>query len=790
MSFDPKVRVNPSKASPSLQAKRLIHTAVATALGLSGIPVAVGQNASLEEVVVTARQRAESVQDVPMMIQALSGDEIQRRGITTLQDLSKHIGSLQITADGIGSNEIVFRGISTGGGFLQDATAAVYLDDQPMSLGGLAPDIYPIDLQRIETLAGPQSTLFGADSQSGTVRYITNKPDPSEFSGSIAGEVGSFTDGDTSFNGEFTVNVPVTDKLAIRLSGFAREDGGFIDNILSPTVQGGSDNADMVEDNYNDVSWRGGRIAARWLMSDDWTADFSVHYQDIDADGFADVDPSTGDLTIAKFKPETRTDEFLATSLVITGELDFATLVVAGSYYDRDTLYQHDTQTYASYFSYFGFGYDWGEDAKGYLVNDQNNDSKSLEVRLTGAGEKVDWTLGFFYSDLSETWDFKTYIDNYADSMGFYYLTTYYGFDIAPSDAWWFSSQQTSRETTAVFGELDWSITDNLSLLLGGRWYDVEKTIDYFVQKPEGLFQAVPSNNDIRGPQPTRTMSDDGFIPKVGLQYNFSEDVMIYGVYSEGFRTGGVNRGRSDNGTFPVAYDSDTVENKEVGIKAVFADNRIQANFAFYKMDWTDVQVELVDPSFRIGEPWQTIIANMDDGSISGFDMDIIARATDNLELGFNMTYIDENEVNAPPVPDDRFEGGFAPVGLDANPQLPLFADRSYSLYAEYGFDASKIGIGGDGYIRVQHSYTGESLNQIDDTPGIQPQETQGDYRLTDLTLGFDLGSWQATLFARNVTDERGVTFKDSSDFDRMFGRASYFIVPPRQIGVSMRRDF
>ena len=170
--------------------------------------------------------------------------------------------------------------------------------------------------------------------------------------------------------------------------------------------------------------------------------------------------------------------------------------------------------------------------------------------------------------------------------------------------------------------------------------------------------------------------------------------------------------------------------------------------------------------------------------------MDIIARATDNLELGFNMTYIDENEVNAPPVPDDRFEGGFAPVGLDANPQLPLFADRSYSLYAEYGFDASKIGIGGDGYIRLQHSYTGESLNQIDDTPGIQPQETQGDYRLTDLTLGFDLGSWQATLFARNVTDERGVTFKDSSDFDRMFGRASYFIVPPRQIGVSMRRDF
>ena len=108
MSFDQK-----SRLSTSPQAKTLIHTAVAAALGLSGAPIAVGQNASLEEVVVTARQRAESMQDVPMMIQALSGDEIQKRGITTLQDLSKSIGSLQITADGIGSNEIVFRGVST-----------------------------------------------------------------------------------------------------------------------------------------------------------------------------------------------------------------------------------------------------------------------------------------------------------------------------------------------------------------------------------------------------------------------------------------------------------------------------------------------------------------------------------------------------------------------------------------------------------------------------------------------------------------------------------------------------
>ena len=131
--------------------------------------------------------------------------------------------------------------------------------------------------------------------------------------------------------------------------------------------------------------------------------------------------------------------------------------------------------------------------------------------------------------------------------------------------------------------------------------------------------------------------------------------------------------------------------------------------------------------------------------------------------------------------PDASFIGGVAPVGLDANLQLPMFADHSYSLYMNTAlmqasvWESERMDI-----CASMHSYTGESLNQIDDAPGIQPQETQGDYRLTDVTMGFDFGSWQATLFARNLTDERGITFKDSSDFDRMFGRASYFIVPPK----------
>ena len=141
------------------------------------------ESGRVREVVVTARQRAETSQEIPMMVQSLTGEEIQKQGITTLEDFSRFVAGLNISTTTPGQNTIVFRGVSDGGGFLVDPTAAIYLDEQPMSLTSAAPDIYPVDIARIEALAGPQSTLYGASSQSGAVRVITNKPDPSEFTG-------------------------------------------------------------------------------------------------------------------------------------------------------------------------------------------------------------------------------------------------------------------------------------------------------------------------------------------------------------------------------------------------------------------------------------------------------------------------------------------------------------------------------------------------------------------------------------------------------------------------------
>jgi iron complex outermembrane receptor protein len=777
--------------------KKLIVTSMATALGLVvGAPIALGQQASLEEIIVTARQRSESSQDIPMTIQSLSGDDIQKRGITTLEDFSRFVGNLSVQTTAPGQNTIVFRGVSDGGGFLVDPTAAIYLDEQPMSMTSMAPDVYPVDIARVEALAGPQSTLFGASSQTGTIRVITNKPDASEFSGDIGLGMSGVAKGDNGYDFDATVNIPVIkDKLAIRLSGFSAEDGGFIDSVLGTTVVdaysglgGLKTNAGSVENDINNVEWSGGRISARWLVSDDWTATLSSNFQDITANGFNDMDGTVGDLETVKFYDEFRTDDWTQTSLVIEGDLGFAQLTVAGSYYDRETAYQHDTQTYTAYFmytfgTYLGYAtYDFGTDPVGYLTNIQENKSDVLEVRLTGSGDKVDWTVGAFYMDSDETWDFRSYVDGYANSPAFAAWAGYAAYDnltIAPTDAWWRSNQTTQREDKAFFGEIDIKLTDRLSLLAGGRWYEVDRNIEYFVEKPAG-------NPNLA--TPGRSASDDGFIPKFGLQYDLTDDLMVWGIYSEGYRVGGTNRGRGIP-TLPVDYGSDIVENTEFGLKSTWNDGKVQVNATLYEMQWNDMQLEVTDPSFAIGEPWQAVVANLGDASISGADLDVKAVIGENLQVGFNITRIFHAYVDAPEsYADPRFPGGQAPLGLTSKSDLPLFADTSYSLYLEYTTQLDLFD-GGDAYVRFQHSYSGDSLNQVNDG-GNAPRQAQGDYRISDLVMGYEMGDWKAQLSLSNIGDERGVSYKDSSDFDPFYGRNSDNVVRPRNYSISLRRYF
>ena len=251
--------------------KKLIVSSVAAALGTGAVAAS---SAELEEIVVTARQRSESSQDVPMMVQSLSGELLERRGLTTLEDLSRSMAGMNVQTTTPGQNTIVFRGVSDGGGFLVDPTAAIYLDEQPMSLTSASPDIYPVDLARVESLAGPQSTLYGASSQSGAIKFVTNKPSTEKLERNIRAGLSSISDGGQGYDIDGTVNVPLSDTVAIRLSGFNRRDAGFIDNVLGSTVEfegsgGQKTNSNLVEEDINEVEWTGARAQIRWMPNEE-----------------------------------------------------------------------------------------------------------------------------------------------------------------------------------------------------------------------------------------------------------------------------------------------------------------------------------------------------------------------------------------------------------------------------------------------------------------------------------------------------------------------------------------
>jgi outer membrane receptor protein involved in Fe transport len=286
--------------------------------------------------------------------------------------------------------------------------------------------------------------------------------------------------------------------------------------------------------------------------------------------------------------------------------------------------------------------------------------------------------------DSYENWDFTSFVDGYVNGPAFATWSgyaAYYDITIAPTDVWWHSNQTTTREDTAVFGEIDIKVTDRLSLLLGGRYYEVDRYISYFVEKPLGY----PNNFT-----PDRTAVDDGFIPKVGFQYDVSDNMMVWSVYSEGYRVGGTNRARGTP-TLPIEYGQDIIENFEVGLKSTWADDTIQFNATYYEMSWSDMQLELTDPAFSIGEPWQAVVANLGDGTVTGMDLDLKA-LIGNIQVGFNMTNIFDAYVNPmTEYPDARFEGGMADLGLEAKSSLPLFGDLSYSLYSEYSGSKCKL---------------------------------------------------------------------------------------------------
>jgi len=847
-----------------------VAAAVAAALS-PGISVAQdSDNVGLDEIVVTATKRSVSVQDLPMQVQAITQESLTAMGARDMVDFTRFVPSVNVVKYGSGQNSVVFRGATTGTGGAQ-ATSSVYLDQISITQVGGQPTMRAVDINRVEALSGPQGTLYGSDAQAGTLRILTNQPVMNKFEAIFDSEVRGGDKSDPSYRGSLVFNLPlVEDKLALRIAAYKDRDGGFIDNVYGHTNDtysadrsdpannnalaqfGTLDNAASVEDRWNDEEVVGGRLHLLWEMNDAWAATLSYHHQESVGGAGNEYDPYVGDLQVVKFTSEWREEEFSMGSLLVEGDLGFAQLIGAVSYWEREAYDMSDSTAYIMYWAalycntyatdpadmpyYFanpdGSGIVWwgpyclAPDVDGDFISSYieptRDDKLSVEIRLQGGGDTLEWLIGGYYEDSFDSYTNQfgmptngghvtsTADSTYGNSIALQWNEFYYGGDYTGTTNSWDSRQDRDWTQKAIFGEASWNINDDWRLTLGGRYFKRETDKRYRLNRPgdvldnkgrydeDGEELAYRLAND--GAAPSLVGSESQFVPKVSLSYNLNEDKMMYALYTQGVRQGGVNRVRGEP-LFGTDFDSDIMSNYELGYRSTFAGGKGRLNLTGYHMAWEEYQLRAVDPSYVVcpsgdlqesipgvcGQPWQTLTQNLGDAHITGFNVTLDYAAGDNWVLGVNAEIM-EAETDTNHDLDDSGE-----FDITKGLRLPITPSHKASAWAEYTRQTNLFGAN-DLFVRLQWSFTGDSTNTLQpaglDDPN--PQWTNPAYDIGDLRVGLVGDDWQVDVFLNNLTDTRG-QYTDSPQPGQWTGgnvaegrdrSRAFYTNRPREFGV------
>ena len=784
--------------------QKVTGVAAAVSAALTGYTTT---QAQLEEIVVTATKKTENLQDIAGNIQAITESDLKKAQVVNMEDYAKLIPAMSYVNYTPGTGKIYFRGIADDNGtFISEESSALYIDEQPVTQAGMAVDVRMVDIARIEALAGPQGSLYGSSAQSGAIRIITNKPDTSEFAASVDMTLRASATSprnEDSWDISGMVNVPISDNFAIRAVGFTAEDGGYVDVIEGVSARFGLNkntdfNPSVVREDVNTFKTSGGRIFGKWDTDDGYIM-AGLSAQNNHSDGYNYFDQSKGDLQRVSFYDEPRDDDWTQLSLTIEKDLGFAKLISATSYFDRDVFYQQDRTTYSMYFGTFCYYYNGYASTSrycfqpvgtSYAYNDipgwqtlvQWNTSKTQEFRLSNQSDDLDWVLGLFYQEREEGWDFETMTVDYRNSLGYANqmasVATYLPdrLPVAPTDVWWASYDRTNWETMAVFGEVNYRFNEKVELTVGGRFFDREADKKYWVENPKGALTAdgvLPRNK-------RDNESNSDFVPKVSIKYNINDDMMVYALYSEGYRPGGVNRGRSSAPIYPDKYDADFLLNTEIGFKSTLADGNVRLNVTYFTMDWENYQIELVDPSNlpcntagaypapACGQPWQKVVANLGDATSSGLQLEVLAAINDSTEIGWNSQWGDSKT-------NTELADGSAPAGSRL-PQVPEF---KANLWIDKSFNFSALGAT-EGFARASLSYTGDTVSAV------QPDYSynQASFTIADVKVGIMGDDWELDIFVNNLTDERAEIAVNDWYFDFFFGNARQYTNRPREMGI------
>lgn len=755
----------------------------------------------LEEIVVTAQKREEKLQDVPVSVQVLSNQQIEQLNINNFADYIQFLPTVSFQSERPGVSQIYMRGIASGGDGVHSGSmpsVGVYLDEQPVTTINRILDVHVYDVARIETLAGPQGTFFGASSQAGTLRIITNKPVIGEFLGGFDLGVNTVSHGDIGYTAEGFVNVPINDRMAVRLVGWHVQQAGFIDNVPSTVTLEGvgvtNDNAALVEKDFNDATTTGARALLKIDLNDNWTLTPGLMAQEQDTNGVYTHDPEDiGDLQAGRFFDEFYDYSWYQASLTLEGEIGDLDLVYAGAYLDNDQNsvddYTHYAQYLDNYYGYYGGCYHYDStlvnctDPSQYITGDETFTKQSHELRLQSSQEgRFRWMVGLFAQRQEHDFDLRWNVPDMDPNFAPARLDSWpYGTVVLGTNTVWQTRQVRIDRDKAVFGEINFDITDDMTAILGYRYFDFENSLFGYTG---GLNRCLDANDQPQypcfeqAPNVDDVSEGDGDTVKISLNYNLTDQAMMYATYSEGFRPGGVNRAIVPG--IPK-YEPDYVDNYELGWKTTLLDGRMRFNGAAYYLEWTNFQFSFLD--FAVSP--LTIIQNIGQSETVGAEFDLVYAATDNLTLSLSGSYNDA-ELKEPYYRNAQEEIDGLPPRAPAGTEMPFIPKLQGTAIARWQFDTARW----PAYAQAAVAYTGDSWSNLE----IDLRQKQPSYTIVKLAAGIEAEDWSLDLFIDNATDERAQLVRYGQGYFDPFGTivqdSTILVNQPRTIGVRYGRRF
>lgn len=739
-------------------------SALSYAFAAGGVQAQQTDSEQIEGIVVTALKRETTLQETPLSIAVLSGEDISRLGASGIADYIRAVPGLQLTEGATGQRRITIRGINGSG----EATVGLYYDETPVTGPTTAgtdpslnsPDLNLFDVTRVEVLRGPQGTLYGSSSMGGTVRILFNKPDSTKMEGAFDGQVSSIKGGSTGFWTKGMINVPVIENLmAVRAVLYKENRPGYVDNVRLG-----------MSDINKTKNW-GGRFMLGLTPSEDISVNATYIHQDQTFEDGATWYPEAGQYKSNGYARLYFPNKLDLVNATLKWDMGFASLTGTSSYYKWDVTRNLDTTRSGLIFAQNGnycslyFGQSaacstsqreaYANYANALLpaINRQPSDMTVWvhELRLSGSTGPVEWTVGGFLEDRKDSSDSAVVRVDAATGDAMTPLV-YLGQRLIA----------TTLNQKAAFGEGTWNALPGLSLTAGLRYYKYEKTTKTHVTQTNYL------NGSVAGPEANFNSDASGTIAKFNISYEPQKGLMLYAQASQGMRPGGANNVPGLPAEL-VAYQADKLWSYEAGVKTALAGGRVTFDVATYMIDWSDMQT-----TARTANGAFQFITNIGSARIKGIEMSSTVRPMRGLNLTLAANYLTAK------LKEDQINDLASAAGRKGD-RIPFEPEVTVSGSADYNW---AIGTDLSGLLHVDGNYVGSSYSEF--RPTNTYQEKQGNYATFNFRGGIERGRTGIYLFVQNMFDSAGKLRVTSS----LGTEQATISVTPRTVGVNLRTAF